>query len=72
LGLFGFFGAIALAAVMLCAKSSFGVPYLTPFAPIDPWGLRDFIYMAPIWAMRRAPISVTGKEIVRTKGKKAE
>ena len=70
LGLFGFFAAVALAAVMLCAKSSFGVPYLTPFAPIDPFGLRDFIYMAPIWAMKRAPISVTGKEIVRTKGKK--
>ena len=72
LGLFGFFGAIALAAVMLCAKSSFGVPYLTPFAPIDPWGLRDFIYMAPVWAMKRAPISITGKEIVRTRGKKEE
>jgi spore germination protein KA len=69
LGLFGFFAAIALPAVMLCAKHSFGVPYLTPFAPIDPWGLRDFIYMAPVWAMRRAPISVTGKEIRRTEKK---
>ena len=70
LGLFGFFSAVVLPAVMLCAKHSFGVPYLTPFAPIDPWGLRDFIYMAPVWAMKRAPISVTGKEIRRTEKKK--
>ena len=69
LGLFGFFAAVTLAAVMLCAKSSFGVPYLSPFAPIDPWGLRDFIYMAPLWAMKRAPISITGKEIRRADGK---
>ena len=70
LGLFGFFAAIAAAAVVLCAKSSFGVPYLTPIAPMDPYGLRDFIYMAPIWAMERAPISITGKTVRRTNGKK--
>ena len=69
LGLFGFFVAVMLAVVMLCAKSSFGVPYLSPFAPIDPWGLRDFIYMAPLWAMKRVPISITGKEIRRASGK---
>ena len=69
LGLFGFFGAVASAAVMLCAKSSFGIPYLSPIAPMDPWGLRDFIYMAPLWAMKRAPIAITGKTIERTKGR---
>ena len=70
LGLFGFFSAITLAAYMLCAKNSFGIPYLSPIAPMDPWGLRDFIYMAPIWAMKRTPISITGKTIYRTNGKK--
>ena len=69
LGLFGFFAAIAAAAVVLCAKSSFGVPYLTPIAPLDPCGLKDFIYMAPLWAMKRAPISITGKTVSRTNGK---
>ena len=70
LGLFGFFVGVSCAAVTLCAKTSFGIPYLTPFAPIDPWGLRDFIYMAPIWAMKRVPISIVGKEIRRSSGKK--
>lgn len=70
LGLFGFFSALVAAAVMLCAKSSFGVPYLSPIAPMDPYGLLDFIYMAPIWAMKRVPISITGKTIHRTNGKK--
>ncbi|MBQ8497280.1 MAG: spore germination protein [Clostridia bacterium] len=70
LGFFGFFLAIAASVMMLCAKSSFGTPYLSPFAPIDPWGLRDFIFMAPLWAMKRAPISITGKSIRRTDGKK--
>ncbi len=67
---FGFFAAVALAAVRLCAKTSFGVPYLTPFAPIDPEGLKDFIYMAPFWSMKRIPISIVGKELRRTSGKK--
>ena len=70
LGLFGFFAAVVFAAVRLCAKTSFGVPYMTPFAPIDPQGLRDFIYMAPLWKMKRVPISIVGKEIRRTSGKK--
>ena len=70
LGLFGFFAAVAFAAFRLCAKTSFGVPYLTPFAPIDPQGLRDFIYMAPLWKMKRLPISIVGREIRRTSGKK--
>ena len=70
LGLFGFFAAVAFAAIRLCAKTSFGVPYLTPFAPIDPAGLKDFIYMAPLWKMKRLPISIVGREIRRAKGKK--
>ncbi len=70
LGFFGFFTAIAVSLVMLCAKTSFGTPYLSPFAPLDPAGLKDFIVMVPIWAMKRAPISITRKIIERTKGKR--
>ena len=70
LGFFGFFAAIAVSLVMLCAKTSFGTPYLSPFAPLDPAGLTDFILMVPIWAMKRTPISITRKIIQRTKGKR--
>ncbi len=70
LGFFGFFLAIAASLTMLCAKNSFGIPYLSPFAPIDPWGLRDFILMMPLPSMKRVPISIAGKSIKRTDGKK--
>ena len=70
LGFFGLFVAVMGSVVMLCAKSSFGVPYLSPFAPIDPFGLLDFIYMAPIFKMTRVPISIAGKVIRRNNGKK--
>jgi spore germination protein KA len=70
LGFFGFFAAIAASLVMLCAKTSFGTPYLSPFAPLDIQGLSDFILTFPIWAMKRAPIAITRKMIERTKGKR--
>lgn len=70
LGFFGFFLAVAASLVMMCAKDSFGVPYLSPFAPIDPFGLRDFILMLPLPSMKRVPISIVGKSIKRTDGKK--
>ena len=69
LGFFGFFAMIATSVMMLCAKNSFGVPYLSPLAPIDPQGLKDFLYMAPVFRMKRAPISITGKPVERTEGK---
>ena len=47
-------------------KSSFGVPYLSPVAPISPEGMRDFPIMTAIPKMHVAPISITGKRIKRT------
>ena len=69
LGFFGFFAAIAVSLGMLCAKTSFGTPYLSPFAPLDSKGLSDFLLTFPIWAMKRTPIAITRKIIERTKGK---
>ncbi len=68
LGYFGFFAAILITCMILCGKSSVGIPYLAPFAPFDQEGMKDFIYMAPLWAMKRTPRSLTGKKIIRTKG----
>ncbi len=68
-GFFGLFAVILLSCAMLCAKSSLGVPYLAPFAPLDRSGMKDFLYMAPLWAMRQTPASLTGKRIERTKGR---
>ncbi len=69
LGYFGFFSAILVTVVILCGKNSLGVPYLSPFAPFDKEGMKDFLYMAPLWAMTRTPVSLTGKNIIRTAGR---
>ena len=64
-----FFASIFASCMVLCSKTSFGVPYLSPFAPFDREGMKDFLYMAPLWAMRRVPASLTGKRLIRTKGR---
>lgn len=65
-GLYGFFVGMMLGAAALAAKSSFGVPYLSPIAPISPEGMRDFPIMTPIWSMNVAPTAITGKRIIRS------
>ena len=69
-GLFGVFAAIAVSLLVICSKTSFGVPYFAPLAPMSAEGLRDFLYMAPIWRMKKVPPSVSGRNIIRTEGKK--
>ena len=68
-GIFGFFAALAYALVQGAAKSSFGVPYFSPFAPLSAEGLRDFLYMSPIWRMKKVPPAVSGKNAERTRGR---
>ena len=68
-GLFGFFGASAAALLLGAGKASFGVPYFSPLAPLSAEGLRDFLYMSPIWKMKRVPPAVSGRSAVRTEGK---
>ncbi len=43
-GIWGVWGIMLMACIMiadLCSKESFGVPFLIPLAPFDPFGLRD-------------------------------
>ena len=69
-GLYGFFTAITVSLLHMCMKTSAGVPYFSPFAPMDIAGLKDFLFMAPLWAMRRVPISIAHKTVIRRKGEK--
>jgi spore germination protein KA len=59
--LFGLFG-IAIVFVMmfsyLCTKRSFGVPYLSPFAPLNTQDLKDTFIVVPVWAMFTRPKSL--------------
>ena len=68
-GIFGFFAALAYALVQGASKSSFGVPYFSPFAPLSAEGMRDFLYMSPIWRMKKVPPAVSGKNAERTRGR---
>ncbi len=53
--------------IRLCAKSSFGVPYFSPFAPISASGLLDFLLVAPPWGMKKLPPSITGLNRTRNR-----
>ena len=48
--IFGIYGLGVSATVfllMLCAKNSFGTPYLFPLAPFNKKGMQDFILAMP-------------------------
>lgn len=52
----------------LCNLQSFGVPYMSPIAPLrlTDWG--DFIYRRPLRWMRARPWLLAEKNIVRQRG----
>ena len=53
---FSFFGVIAATLLLLsylAKKESFGVPYLSPLAPVVPAGMLDFLLAVPKRSMRR-------------------
>jgi spore germination protein KA len=60
LGLLGTMIGIIGIVVHLCSLRSFGVPYLTPMAPLKSRELKDVLIRAPRWAMKTRP-HLTGK-----------
>lgn len=72
----GFFGAAGLffslvvVVAMLIGKKSFGTPYLSPLIPFSAWGQADFILMLPVWMQKYVPIVLSGRRILRSKGRK--
>lgn len=71
---FGFYGVILgmlMLIVHLCGLRSFGVPYMTPFAPFIPGNNDDTIVRVPIWAFRKRPQLISGDNKIRQgKGQK--
>jgi len=51
--------------VHLCSLRSFGVPYLSPFAPLSPTDLKDTFIRVPWWAMITRPRLMGSKEPIR-------
>ncbi|MFT8320677.1 MAG: spore germination protein [Bacillus sp. (in: firmicutes)] len=55
LGLLGIMLGVISIIIHLCALRSFGIPYLTPLAPLKGKELKDSIIRAPWWKMNTRP-----------------
>ncbi|MQR88137.1 spore germination protein [Bacillus megaterium] len=63
---FGFYGIILCLLVMvvhLCSLRSFGIPYMSPFAPFIPVDNGDTVIRLPWWTLRQRPRLVTSNSI---------
>ncbi|MFD2611836.1 spore germination protein [Paenibacillus gansuensis] len=60
-GLFGITVGLIALTLHLCSLKSFGVPYMSPFAPYDTYDQGDAIFRMPPWLMRRKPDYLGGK-----------
>lgn len=64
-GVMGLYGITAGAFVMLIHATSlrsFGVPYLSPIAPVKREGLKDFIIRFPLWSRRKSEFFSNNKD----------
>ncbi len=64
-GLFGVQFVLLLIIVHLCSLRSFGIPYLSPFAPLILSDLKDSIVTVWWWGMRSRPKLLGGREPLR-------
>jgi spore germination protein KA len=65
---FGFFGVfLGLIALLLhlCSLSSFGVPYMAPFAPYIQDDIKDTIIRMPLWLMHKRPRPISRQNVIR-------
>ncbi len=60
LGLVGIMLGIILIVIHLCSLRSFGVPYLSPLAPLKAKEIKDVLWRSPLWMMDTRP-HLTGK-----------
>ncbi|MGV3464507.1 MAG: spore germination protein [Heyndrickxia sp.] len=65
LGYYGIMIGLIWIAIHLCSLQSFGVPYMSPIAPLIRNNLLDTIIRAPIWLMRDRPKLISQKNTNR-------
>jgi len=66
--LFGFYGiliGIVLMTLHLCSLRSFGVPYMSPLAPLILSNIRDTLVRFPMWALTERPRLINQTNMVR-------
>ncbi|RAV14224.1 spore germination protein [Paenibacillus contaminans] len=64
-GIFGIIVGIIAMVLHLCSLRSFGVPYMSPLAPIIVDDLKDTLFRLPQWAMFSRPRLVSQKNVIR-------
>lgn len=65
LGLFGIMSFMMVLLIHMAGLRSFGVPYLSPVAPMIPRYLKDIFIRVPLWSMTMRPKTDLGKETRR-------
>lgn len=60
LGLYGVIIGFFIIIIHLLGLRSFGVPYMSPVAPLIPGNLKDIFIRAPRWSMTRRPAFISG------------
>lgn len=68
-GLFGLALATFVFLVYMAGIRSFGVPFLVPFAPLQPDDLKDSLGRVPFWAMLTRPRSYKPLDLKRQRAK---
>ncbi|MNP55448.1 Spore germination protein B1 [compost metagenome] len=64
-GLYGVFMGILIMLIHMAKLESFGVPYLSPLAPLDSKSLKDVFFRAPWWLMKKRPSFIAKKDVSR-------
>ncbi|MFD0959197.1 spore germination protein [Paenibacillus chungangensis] len=64
-GMFGIIVGVFAILLHLCSLRSFGVPYLSPFAPMIPEDQKDTLFRLPQWAMTTRPRLISQRNIER-------
>ena len=70
-GSLGMFGMILLIAFIMCylvTEQSYGVPLLSPYAPVNALDMRDALYKSNMGALRTRPKALKSRNKVRLKG----
>ncbi|MDQ8735189.1 spore germination protein [Paenibacillus sp. LHD-38] len=64
-GIFGIIVGIIALVLHLCSLRSFGVPYMSPFAPMTIPDLKDTLIRMPHWALFSRPRLINQKNVIR-------
>ncbi|ECO1678076.1 spore germination protein, partial [Listeria monocytogenes] len=70
-GIMGFYGMVLVffvVVVHLCSLRSFGVPYMSPLAPLNPEGLGDTFFRRPMWAFKNRPEFLSSNNNLKREG----